>query len=135
MHIGGQLVAAGCLLYGSMVSSAPLCQIDNETSLAELAKCAHSGDTDAQFALGNHFYERPGNEDNEFLAATWFLAAAKNGHIEAQYQIGLMYLDGRGVTDNAAEGFDWIAEAAKRGHTAANEVFNYLLENPQPLEC
>jgi TPR repeat protein len=106
-----------------------------DLSIDEIAKCARAGDANAQFTLARHFLEQREDSDSSYLAADWFLAAAKNGNVEAQYQIGLMYLDGHGVTDDAIEGFEWIAEAAKKGHPAANEVFNYLLENPQPMEC
>jgi len=135
MHTAGQLAAAWLLLYGAVTSAAPFCPVEGEIPLEQLADCARAGDADAQLALAKYFHQQPDNMDNEFLAATWYLAAAKNGNIEAQYQIGLMFLDGRGVTDDAIEGFDWIAEAARQGHPAATEVFNYLLENPEPMEC
>ena len=109
---------------------------DNAAAPIEIvAECARAGNADAQLALAQYFASLGGDADNEFLAATWFLAAAKNGNIEAQYQIGLMYLDGRGVTDDAIEGFEWIAEAARQGHAEAESVYHYLLENPEPMEC
>ena len=133
------IAATGLILCSATLQGAPECTRDFSSSTAAsietVAACARDGNAGAQLALAQYFASMGEDADNEFLAATWFLAAAKNGNIEAQYQIGLMYLDGRGITDDAIEGFEWIAEAARQGHAEAESVYHYLLENPEPMEC
>ena len=122
----------GCgLLYAEEACQPPTSQ----PTIESLLVCAERGDAQAQLMLGQHYQSQKGASDSFYLAANWYRKAAEQGNPEAQFQLGILYLDGLGITEDAATGFEWISQAALNGHPGATEVFNYLLDNPQPMEC
>lgn len=144
-----QRLAQGLLLLAaspwSLASPASDCALHNSTLKpmhsehwtmpALLHDCAEAGHADAQYELGNMYLLGHGVQKDAATAAHWYHHAAQQGHVEAQYSYGLMLLDGNGVTEDTREGFDWVFKAAFSGHGEAKKVFEYLLENPAPLDC
>lgn len=127
---------SGLVLSCAVHAAEPSCERPTEHMPVEsLTHCAEQGFSEAQVILARKYHNGHGTSDSLTYAARWYLRAAESGDPEAQYQIGMMYIDGLGVTEDGFAGFDWISKAALRGHPAAQEVFNYLLENPRPLEC
>lgn len=102
--------------------------------LSSLRNCAESGNVLAQFKLAT-LYTTESKIKDPNDAYYWNLQAAKNGHVEAQYNVGIMLLDGIGVTQDSFEAIDWLFKSSKAGHIKAKEVFTYVMENPEPLEC
>ena len=46
-----------------------------------------------------------------------------------------MLLDGTGVTQDSFEAIDWLFKSSQNGHIKATAAFNYIMENPEPIEC
>ena len=66
---------------------------DNFTSLR---KAAEQGDIDAQYELGNCYYNGRGVSEDKAEAVKWYRKAAEQGHVNAQYQLGFLYEIGWG---------------------------------------
>ena len=54
------------------------------TELEMTQKAARQGDVDAQFNLGNMYYNGEGVKQDITLAVQWFEKAAEQGHTQAQ---------------------------------------------------
>ena len=106
-----------------------------KTKLISLINCSKSGNIFFQFQLAELYNSGTSIKQNFYEAYYWYLKAAKNGHIEAQYQVGIMLLDGQGVTEDSFKALDWLSISSQNGHIQAKNVLNYILENPEPLEC
>lgn len=75
---------------------------------------AEHGDIEAQFTIGEYYYQstndEESSEDYEYAckeAAKWFLLAAKQGHDFSMYEIAICYRDGIGVEKNEIEAEKW----------------------------
>lgn len=100
-----------------------------------LQACASEGNTLSQVQLAMLYQHGKFVAKSHSDAFAWYLKAAKSGHVEAQYQVGVMLIDGIGVTEDAFEGIDWLFKASMAGHEIAKHIFDYIMENPQPLDC
>jgi TPR repeat protein len=76
---------------------------------------ATAGDSQAQFELGERFFQGLGVDQNYAHAAGWFQAAAIQGHTRAQCNLAMMCFLGRGVSPDPAEAYKWACLAALRG--------------------
>lgn len=127
------LIGCGCAF--AAVSAEEICPtITSEAAYENILSCAERGDAQAQFLLA-HYFQTQAQPPQYFDAMQWYLKSARQDYLEAQFQLGIMYLDGQGITEDSVEGFEWISRAALNGHEGAIEMFDYLMENPQPLEC
>ena len=87
------------------------------TRLAEL----ELGDADAQFSLGERYYNGDGvDRDDEEAVRLWRLAA-EQGHVDAQARLGSWYAEpvNGGWSRDAAEAVRWYRLAAEQGHVGA----------------
>lgn len=76
---------------------------------------AMAGDAQAQFEMGERFFQGIGVERQHEHAAGWFYMAAMQGHTKAQTNLAMMCFLGRGVPADPAEAFKWAFLAARRG--------------------
>jgi TPR repeat protein len=76
---------------------------------------AVAGDAQAQYEMGERFFQGLGVTKEYAPAAAWFELAAKQGHPQAQRNLALMLFLGRGVAIDLAEAYKWICLAARRG--------------------
>ena len=58
---------------------------------------AEQGDADAQWHLGNAYYNGEGVEQDYVKAATWYRTAAIFGNASAQNNLGAAFYNGEGV--------------------------------------
>lgn len=116
-----------------LLNSKPQIEI-SANQLSSLIKCSKSGNVSAQFKLAM-LYTEESKIQNLNDAYYWNFQAAKNGHPEAQYHVGVMLLDGIGVTQDEFEAIEWLFKSSQAGHIKATEIFTYIMENPEPLEC
>lgn len=75
--------------------------------------------SDAQYTLGNCYYNGIGVEKNVFTAAYWYLFAANNGSAEAQSELGRLYYLGEGVPQNYSIAVEWFSKSAEQGDDVA----------------
>jgi len=107
----------------------------SKEKLELLKQCSKLENGMAQFLLAELYYSGIAIKQDMHKAYYWYLKAAKNGHVKAQYQVGMMLLDGKGVTEDSFDGLEWIFTSSQGGNSEATEVLNYILDNPEPLEC
>lgn len=126
------VVLSFCLWLGApaMASDAALTHELKET-LAALTAEAENGDAAAQFALGNHYLNGEGLEQDNFEALRWFTLAAENGNANAQYNIAVMYLNGVGVVRDRTQAVSWFVRAAENGDPPSQYTLAVLLFNGQ----
>lgn len=84
------------------------------------------GDMEAQFFLGQMYFNGDGVEQNYSKAILYYRKAADNNHAGAQCNLGHCYYNGYGVAKNIDEGFKWTCIAYKNGDkTAASNLIGY----------
>ena len=102
---------------------------------AHLRPLAERGNVLAQLYLATLYRTGAGVDVDEYEAAKWYAKAADSGAAEAQFHLGVMYLEGSGVTENSDQALEWISRAAAQGFGDAMDVFRYMLNNDQVLDC
>ena len=80
---------------------------------------ARAGSLQAQFEMGERFFQGLGVAKDYAQAAAWFLEAANQGHAGAQNIMAMMYFLGRGVVADPAEAYKWAMLASAGGETDA----------------
>ena len=73
---------------------------DDVLWLEEVSEKAKRGVVEAQFALGQYFFEKGQYRD----ASQQFELAAHRGNMQARYQLGGMFYDGKGVEEDSVSG-------------------------------
>lgn len=96
---------------------------------------AVQGHARAQLYLATLYRTGSGVTEDEYEAAKWYRKAAELGVAEAQFHLGLMYLEGTGVTENSDLALEWISRAAAQGFGDALDVFRYMLDHDEVLDC
>lgn len=71
--------------------------VRDDDSFASLRKAAEQGDIDAQYKLGNCYYNGNGVSEDKAEAVKWYRKAAEQGNVDAQYSLGNCYSNGYGV--------------------------------------
>ena len=71
---------------------------DYETALKEFMPLAEAGQTSAEAAVGQMYFEGKGVKPDPKEAARWLEPAAEKGNARAQFLLGKLYLSGEGVT-------------------------------------
>lgn len=82
-----------------------------------------NGDADAQFDLGDLYFNGKGVKKDDAEAARLFKLAAAQGHARAQFYLGDMYSAGRGVLQDYVEAAKWYKLAAAQGDADAQVSF------------
>ena len=76
---------------------------------------ADKGHAEAQFTLGNCYFEGEGVEKNVTEAARYYKLAADQGLAEAQFNLGNRYFEGEGVEKDLTEAVHYYRLAAAQG--------------------
>ena len=142
MNRTGRTLALGCLLLISpllanaggnslLIPAVGRCTLNTqpENLAAALSACqqaAQAGDAQAQYELGEFFYQGTSGERDLAQALSYFEQASLQGHAQAQYQLGLMFSRGEGVRANNIQAYIVLKMAAVNGSEealdAADEV-------------
>jgi len=99
-------------------------QADRDADMTKLETRAETGDTEAQYALGNVYFENGEKEK----AADCFLSAANNGHALAQAAISYMYISGYAVPETETDVFTFAEKAADQGESKGQFLLGYCYE-------
>ena len=95
-----------------------------EARSAAVERCrakADQGDAQAQFSLGERYYDGLGVERDYAEAFAWFLKAAEQGNARAQDNAGLMLFLGRGTERDPIEACKWLILARDQADPKAAE--------------
>jgi TPR repeat protein len=88
---------------------------DYATALKEFLPLAEQGQTSAQAAVGQMYFEGKGVAANPTEAVKWLQPAAKAGNARAQFLLGKLYLSGEGVAANPTFAVALTKAAADQG--------------------
>lgn len=89
-----------------------------------LINSANTGDTEAQFKLGNSYDSGHGVGRDGKEALKWYLIAANAGHAEAQNSVGSGYQ----AEKKYELAYEWYEKAAKQNHALAINNLAYLYD-------
>ena len=73
----------------------------------------------AQFELGEFYYDGKRVERDLSQALHWFEQASLQGHAQSQYHLGMMFFRGEGVPANAVQAYIVLKMAAVNGSDEA----------------
>ena len=88
---------------------------DYATALKEFMPLAEAGQTSAQAAVGQMYFEGKGVKPDPKVAAKWLEPAAAAGNARAQFLLGKLYLSGEGVAADPAKAASLSKAAADQG--------------------
>lgn len=134
VHLFVVLMLVGVSVVGiktadAQTSQAPSIQVDE--SLSQLMDAGESGDSEAQFELGNRYLNGNGVTQDNFKALRWFTLAAEQENPNAQYNIAVMYLSGIGVIKDPQQAINWFLRAADNGDPPSQFTLGVALFNGQ----
>lgn len=103
-----------------IISSSTRCQLntlpeDLPEALMACETAAKSGNPQAQFELGNFYYQGQLAERDLAQALQWFEQASLQGHAEAQHSLGMMFFRGEGIPANNVQAYVVLKMAAVNG--------------------
>jgi hypothetical protein len=90
--------------------------------------CKEDEDYNAQYIIGEMYYNGLGVKEDHSEAIIWFRKAAEQGNCQAQFIVGYMYYNGLGVKEDHAEAAIWFHKAAKKGHIRARLYRDKMLD-------
>lgn len=122
------MIVCGCIVCTSSLHSDELKGSESQKSFWETYTAALRGDKVAQFNVGVIYERGIGIEQNQSMAANWYLRAAEQGHVDAQYNVAIMYVTGRGVDQNTSAGMMWLASAAKHGDKESRKLLLEVID-------
>lgn len=104
------------LLVSLLLSSVCLCAQDKVIErIKEIKAKAEAGNSEAQFDLGQLFYDGWGVPTDHAMAVKWWREAAKQGHGKARNNLGNCYRMGHGVSRDDFEAWKLFRLAAFQG--------------------
>lgn len=92
---------------------------DLPDALQACQQSAEGGDPQAQYELGEFYYEGRATERDLPQALSWFERASLQGHPQAQYHLGMMFFRGEGVAANNVQAYIVLKMAAVNGSDEA----------------
>lgn len=135
MNCTGRTLSLGCLLLllpllalagGNtlLIPATGSCSLntapeDLPDALAACQQAAQNGDPQAEYELGEFFYDGKRAPRDLAQALNWFEQASLQGHAQAQYRLGMMFFRGEGVPANNVQAYIVLKMAAVNGSDEA----------------
>lgn len=107
---------------------------DLPDALAACQQAAQNGDPQAEYELGEFFYDGQRAPRDLVQALDWFEQASLQGHAQAQYRLGMMFFRGEGVPANNVQAFIVLKMAAVNGSDEAMDSADLVSERMQREE-
>ncbi|WP_437882740.1 tetratricopeptide repeat protein [Pseudomonas sp. LRF_L74] len=143
MRCNGQTLFMGCLLLISpllvkadsdlLMPPTDRCSLntapeDLPKALENCQQTAESGNAQAQYELGDFYYEDPRTERDLNKARHWFEQASLQGNAPAQLRLGTMFFRGEGVPANNVQAYIILKMAAVNGSDEAMDSADLVAE-------
>jgi uncharacterized protein len=144
MNRTGRALAMGCLLLlqpllaqaggnSLLIPAMGRCTLNTQPEdLAEaLAACeeaAKAGDAEAEYELGEFYYDGKNTPQDFNKALSYFEKASLQGHAMAQFQLGTMFFKGEGVPANNIQAYIVLKMAAVNGAEDALDTADLVAE-------
>lgn len=135
MNRTGRALALGCLLLlqpllaqaggnSLLIPATGRCTLNTQPenlpqALAACQQAAKTGDAQAQFELGQFYYDGKNAPRDLTQALNYFEQASLQGHADAQYHLGIMFFKGEGVPANNIQAYIVLKMAAVNGQEDA----------------
>ena len=104
---------------------------DYAKAYKEFKAVAEQGHAEAQFSLGEMYYDGDGVTEDITEAVKWYRKAADQGLEAAQYNLEVMSRDGQAVPQDYTEAAKWYREAAEQGDSCAQYHLGLMYHNGQ----
>lgn len=117
MSAGANLVVAG---------KSAMRALKYDKAKANFMQAAQQGNIEANYYLGELYYNGNGVAKSFPTAKSYFQKAANAGLADAQYMMGVMVRNGQGGDKNITEAKFWLQKAAAQGNTNAERLLNQL---------
>ncbi|WP_439887424.1 tetratricopeptide repeat protein [Pseudomonas sp. MBLB4123] len=150
MNRTGRTLTLGCLLLllplladaggnSLLIPATGSCSLNAApTELADaLAACqqaAQGGDAQAEYELGEFYYDGQRAPRDLAQALNWFELASLQGHAQAQHRLGMMFFRGEGVPANNVQAYIVLKMAAVNGSDEAMDSADLVSEQMQREE-
>jgi hypothetical protein len=99
-----------------------------EEKFKEALPLANSGNTEAQYDVGEMYERGRGVNRNMKQAFHWYLKAAEQGNTKGAFRTGLCYLKGEGVAKNLEKALKWFQKSAEKSYERANYYLGVMYE-------
>ena len=107
---------------------------DFEVALQEIQPLADQGDPEAQYVLGQLYYQGLGVPQNINKAFRLFRASAEKGVLSAQAAVAMSYLNGIGTTPDFGRGYLWLLIASNSGFSEMDEYLQKIEQDMTPID-
>ncbi|MBH8609654.1 tetratricopeptide repeat protein [Pseudomonas mohnii] len=101
---------------------------DLAQALAACQKASDEGDAQAQYELGEFYYEGKNAPRDLNQALSYFEKASLQGHAQAQFKLGTMFFHGEGVPANNVQAYILLKMAAVNGDEDALDTADEVTE-------
>ena len=149
MNRTGRTLALGCLLLlqpllahaqaggnSLLVPAMGRCSLDTQPedlqeALTACQKASDEGDAEAQYELGEFYYDGKNTPRDLNQALSYFEKASLQGHAQAQFKLGTMFFHGEGVQANNIQAYIVLKMAAVNGAEDALDTADEVAEQMQ----
>ncbi|MGF0241871.1 tetratricopeptide repeat protein [Rhodococcus sp. IEGM1300] len=144
MNRTGRALALGCLLLlqpllaqaggnSLLIPAMGRCTLntqpqDSAQALAACQKASDEGDAQAQYELGEFYYDGKNTPRDLNQALAYFEKASLQGHAQAQFKLGTMFFHGEGVPANNVQAYIVLKMAAVNGAEDALDTADEVAE-------
>lgn len=144
MNCTGRTLSLGCLLLllpllalaggnSLLIPATGSCALntapeDLPDALAACEQAARNGDPQAEYELGEFYYDGRHAPRDLAQALNWFEQASLQGHAQAQYRLGMMFFRGEGVPANNVQAYIVLKMAAVNGSDEAMDSADQVSE-------
>ena len=101
---------------------------DLAEALAACEAAAKAGDAEAEYELGEYYYDGKNTARDLDKALSYFEQASLKGHAMAQFQLGTMFFKGEGVPANNIQAYIVLKMAAVNGAEDALDTADLVAE-------
>ena len=144
MNRTGRALALGCLLLlqpllvqaggnSLLIPAMGRCTLNTQPedlaeALAACVEAAKAGDAEAEYELGEFYYDGKNTPRDLNQALSYFEQASLQGHAMAQFQLGTMFFKGEGVPANNIQAYIVLKMAAVNGAEDALDTADLVAE-------
>jgi len=144
MNRTGRALALGCLLLlqpllaqaggnSLLIPAMGRCTLNTQPedlaeALAACVEAAKAGDAEAEYELGEFYYDGKNTPRDLNQALSYFEQASLQGHAMAQFQLGTMFFKGEGVPANNIQAYIVLKMAAVNGAEDALDTADEVAE-------
>jgi hypothetical protein len=105
-----------------------------EEKFKDALPLAKSGNTEAQYDVGEMYERGRGVNKDMSMAFQWYLKSAEQGNTKGAFRAGLCYLKGEGVEKNLDEALKWMQNSADKSYERANYYLGVMYEKGEGVQ-